>query len=116
MQNTDIIIICFPFGYVSEIREKVINKSGRKLDSRILGNGWVGVNEQSKSEWSGGKSDRVMIDAEQAIRKKVIGEWVIGEQINMGASDQGVIEKKKTVRNKWKYFLFETLSACHENM
>ena len=38
--------------------------------------------------------------AEQAIREKGIGEQVIGERENLGASDRVVIEKNNTVRNE----------------
>ena len=37
---------------------------------------------------------------ERAIRDKGIGEQVIGERENLGASDGGVIEIKNAVRNE----------------
>ena len=51
------------------------------------------------SEKSGEGVDRGVIVLEQAIREQGIGELVIGERENLGASDWGVIEKNNTVRN-----------------
>ena len=41
-----------------------------------------------------------MIVLDKAIGEQGIGERVIGEQENLGASDRGVIEKYNTVRNE----------------
>ena len=38
--------------------------------------------------------------AERAIRELGIGERVIGERANLGASDQVVLENNNTVRNE----------------
>ena len=50
------------------------------------------------SERSGEGSDQGVIVLERAIREQGIGEQVIGEQENLGASYRGVIEKKNTSR------------------
>ena len=34
----------------------------------------------------------------------------------MGESDQGVIKKKNTVRNKLEYAFFDTPFACHKTL
>ena len=47
----------------------------------------------------GGNSDTGVSVAERAIGEQGVGDRVIGEQENFGASDQGVIERKNTVRN-----------------
>ena len=52
-----------------------------------------------------------MIVLERAIGEQGIGELVIGERENLGASDWGVIEKKNTVIDEREFFFFETLSA-----
>ena len=41
-----------------------------------------------------------MIVLELSIREKGIGERVIDERSNLGASDRGLIEKKNTVINE----------------
>ena len=48
----------------------------------------------------GGKRDRGVRVAERAIREQGIGERVIVERANLGASDWGVIERKNTVINE----------------
>ena len=65
-----------------------MKRSGRKLDSRRLGTGWVEASKKSGSELLVGKSDQGMSVAEQVIREQWIGERVIGERENLGASDR----------------------------
>ena len=53
---------------------------------------------------------------ELSIREQGIGERVIGECANLGASDWGVIEINNTLKNDQEYVLFDTPSACNETM
>ena len=60
----------------------------------------MGASERSGSKLLEGNINWVVSVAERAIREQGIGERVIGEQENLGASDRGVIEINNTVRNE----------------
>ena len=72
-----------------------IERSGSKLDRRVLDIEWVGATKRLMGEGNMGVSV-----AEETIRNQGIGERVSGEQENFGASDREAIKINKAVRNE----------------